>query len=70
MMTPKPIEQCYWVLPGRFLAGEYPRDKDQKSSMSKINSLLKAGVSAFIDLTEKDEGLLPYSDMIGSVSMP
>jgi hypothetical protein len=67
-MTSQPIEQCYWVVPGKFLAGEYPRDKDKSSSLLKINSLIEAGVLAFIDLTEKDEGLLPYSELIGTAS--
>jgi len=67
-MRSQPIEHCYWVVPGKFLAGEYPRDKDMNSSISKINSLIGAGVSAFIDLTEKYEGLLPYSELIGTAS--
>lgn len=67
-MTLQPIEQCYWVVPGKFLAGEYPRDRNRDSSISKINSLILAGVSVFIDLTEEDEGLLPYSDLIGNAS--
>jgi hypothetical protein len=67
-MAFQPIEQCYWVVPGKFLAGEYPRDKDKSSSISKINLLIGAGVSAFIDLTEKNEGLLPYSELIGTAS--
>ena len=67
-MTSQPIEHCYWVVPGKFLAGEYPRDKDKDSSISKINSLKGAGISAFIDLTEKYEGLLPYSELIGTAS--
>ena len=67
-MTSQPIEYCYWVVPGKFLAGEYPMNKDKNSSISKINSLIGAGVSAFIDLTEKFEGLLPYSELIGTAS--
>lgn len=67
-MTSQPIEHCYWVVPGKFLAGEYPRNKDKNSSISKINSLIGAGVSAFVDLTEKHEGLFPYSELIGTAS--
>ena len=67
-MTSQPIEYCYWVVPGKFLAGEYPMNKDKNSSISKINSLIGAGVSAFIDLTEKHEGLRPYSELIGTAS--
>lgn len=67
-MKSQPIENCYWVIPGKFLAGEYPRDKDKNSSISKIRSLIEAGVSAFIDLTKDNEGLLPYTELIGSAS--
>jgi protein-tyrosine phosphatase len=60
----KPIENCYWVVPGRLLAGEYPRNKDSESSQEKINSLLRSGVKAFVDLTEENEGLMPYANLI------
>jgi hypothetical protein len=67
-MTHQPIENCYCVAPGRLLAGEYPRNKDVESSRLKINALILSGVAAFIDLTEKNEGLLPYSDFLDTVS--
>jgi len=63
-MSNRPIKQCYWVVPDRFLAGEYPRTTDEKSSQDKINALLDAGVTAFIDLTEENEGLLPYAHFL------
>lgn len=58
-------QNYYWVLENRFLAGEYPRNIDEKSSLDKIASLIRAGVSAFVDLTEEDEGLSPYSHLLG-----
>lgn len=67
-MPEKPIENSYWVVPGKFLAGEYPRDKAEESSQLKINAIIQSGVTAFIDLTEEHEGLLPYSHLLGSVS--
>ncbi len=48
----RPIENCYWVAPGKLLAGEYPRNLDDESSPDKIARLIDAGISAFIDLTE------------------
>jgi protein-tyrosine phosphatase len=63
----KPIAQCYWVIPGRLLAGEYPRNKDKRSSPEKINALLRAGITTFIDLTEEKE-LYAYSSAIGTAS--
>lgn len=52
----RPLPNSYWVLPGRFLAGEYP--------LAGLRALLAAGIDLFIDLTEPDEcppydGLLP-----------
>ena len=61
---PRPIEMCYWVIPGKLLAGEYPRNIDEESSMQKMAALKDAGVSAFIDLTEADEGLKPYKNLL------
>ena len=67
-MNRLPIENCYWVVPGKLLAGEYPRDREEESSRVKINALLSAGIKSFIDLTEEDEGLFSYCDLIGEAS--
>ena len=67
-MMMQPIIQCYWVVPSKLLAGEYPRNKDAQSSHAKIRALLHAGVTAFIDLTEAEEGLYPYTAWIGTAS--
>jgi len=66
-MQPLPIQNCYWVIPGKFLAGEYPRNPDEDSSLEKIGRLILAGVNTFIDLTEEDEGLLPYQPLLQQV---
>ena len=50
-----PIPNSYWVLPGRVLAGEYPR--------AQIKRLVAEGVDRFIDLTHPDE-LEPYVDLL------
>ena len=63
-MTNQPLKHCYWVVQNKFLAGEYPRDLDGDSSRKKIDALIGAGVTAFIDLTEKTEGLLPYEEYL------
>lgn len=60
----KPIDNSYWVVPGTFLAGEYPRNKDLESSIIKIRGILRAGVTCFIDLTEPQDGLEPYTDLL------
>ncbi len=60
----RPIENCYWVAPGSFLAGEYPGSPDERESEQKIGALIGAGVRAFIDLTEESDGLLPYARLL------
>ena len=62
-MTDRPIENCYWVVPGQLLAGEYPRDLDEDSSRAKLARLTEAGVSVFIDLTEAPD-LYSYAQWI------
>ncbi|MXY60098.1 MAG: hypothetical protein F4Y96_06510 [Chloroflexi bacterium] len=69
----RPIQNCYWVEPGKLLAGEYPREPDHAPSLTKLRALRDAGVSAFIDLTEKVEAqawgwVKPYDDMIDGAS--
>ena len=64
MTDTRPIPNCYWVLPGRFIAGEYPRDLDGGSSESKIAAFLRAGVTSFVNLTSPGDGLEPYVEIV------
>ena len=57
----RPIPNSYWVRPGRFAAGEYPGNAFRSRAEDKLGSLLAAGVSRFIDLTEEGE-LKPYRE--------
>ena len=43
-----PTPDSYWVVPGRLLAGAYPRE---------LAPFHEAGVSAFVDLTEGEYGI-------------
>ena len=65
---PCPIDHCYWVVPGKLLAGEYPRTPYEESSREKLARLTDAGVTAFIDLTEADEFLEPYDHLLDGPS--
>ena len=49
----RPIANSYWVAPGRFLAGEYPGVTQRRPSLENMHALLDAGVTHFIDLTER-----------------
>ena len=57
-----PIPNSYWVVPGRFAAGEYPGAMDPAEAANKLRTLLDAGIDHFIDLTEPGE-LAPYSEI-------
>ena len=52
---PRPNGNTYWVVPLKFLAGEYPGDEDPVKARKKIKQFLAAGVRHFIDLTELGE---------------
>jgi len=51
----RPIPDSYWVIPGRFLAGEHPGSASRALAMDRLKRFLAAGVSCFIDLTDPDE---------------
>lgn len=58
MMTltyPRPILESYWVIPGQFLAGEYPGRYAENMTEQRIDAFLQAGFTAFIDLTSSGE---------------
>lgn len=54
-----PFPDSYWVLPGRLLAGEYPADSGEPATRRKLDALLRAGITSFVDLTRPGE-LPPY----------
>ena len=58
-----PFPNSYWVVPGRFAAGEYPGALDERDARAKLRTLLQAGVTRFIDLTEAKE-LSPYIHLL------
>jgi len=60
----RPHGNCYWLVPGVLLAGEYPRTPEEAGSRTKLRATLQAGVRHFVDLTEAHEGLLPYDGLL------
>lgn len=54
-----PLANCYWVVPGKLLAGEYPGGASPEATRERLGRLAAAGVAAFIDLTQAGE-LAPY----------
>lgn len=51
----KPLVNSYWVRPGVLLAGEYPLTGNDADSAVRLQDLLLAGVTCFINLTAVDE---------------
>ena len=60
----RPIENSYRVT-NQIFAGEYPRNKDQESSIVKLQQFESFGTTHFVDLTEEGE-LEPYDKMLYS----
>ncbi|HEY0767609.1 MAG TPA: ADP-ribosylglycohydrolase family protein [Steroidobacteraceae bacterium] len=59
LAAPPPLSNCYWVLPGKLLAGEHPGGSTAAATRARLQRLLEAGVNCFIDLTHPEE-LAPY----------
>ena len=62
-MTLPPDPDCYWVEPGKLLAGEYPGDERERDARRKLRALIECGVRTFVDLTEPGE-LIAYDDWL------
>ncbi len=58
-----PIPNSYWVIPKRFLAGEYPGGFNRERVLQRLNACLKVGLDTYIDLTQPDE-LPPYEPLL------
>ncbi|HTE39370.1 MAG TPA: ADP-ribosylglycohydrolase family protein [Steroidobacteraceae bacterium] len=50
-----PLPNSYWVVPGRLLAGEHPGANNLSDTTDRLQALLCAGVTMFVDLTEAGE---------------
>lgn len=62
----RPIPRSYWVERGRVLAGEYPGSLNDEEARTKIDRLIHAGVTWFLDLTEEHDTiqLKPYAHLL------
>jgi len=54
----RPHANCYWLVPGQLLAGEYPA--------VHLTAMRATGITDFIDLTTVDEGLPAYSERLAT----
>jgi ADP-ribosylglycohydrolase/protein-tyrosine phosphatase len=67
---PRPVDESYWLLPGRLLVGAHPGSRSRAQAMDRLRRFLEAGVTCFIDLTEPEEtpsyeALLPFATPTG-----
>jgi protein-tyrosine phosphatase len=61
----QPILDSYWVITGRFRAGEYPGSTQDEEARKKVRWLLTQGTNMVLDLTEAGEpGLKPYAHLL------
>lgn len=51
----RPHPNCYWVIPGRLLAGEHPAGSTLEETHQRLRDLIAAGITCFLDLTQPDE---------------
>jgi len=63
-----PLQNSYWVVPGFLLAGEYPGTKESAPSTARLEAMVSAGITRFIDLTTPDDGLEPYEALLHEAS--
>jgi len=56
VLFPKPIEESYWVIAGRLLAGEYPcMTSTPELTVKRLSAFLNIGINTFINLTTEGE---------------
>ena len=60
----RPHPNCYWVMPGRFLAGEYPGAFRPAVARQRLADYLASGITYFLDLTQPHDGLEPYAALL------
>ncbi len=64
IMSKLPRYNSYWVLPDKFMAGEYPGHRfNEGKTENRIDALLEAGITTYIDLTTPGERI-PYEHVL------
>ena len=60
---PRPVDESYWVVPGRLLVGAHPGSRSRAQAMDRLRRFLEAGITCFVDLTEPSE-TAPYEHLL------
>jgi predicted protein tyrosine phosphatase len=58
-----PFDESYVVIPGKFLAGEYPGRMEEFQTRKRVQSLIKCGTRVCVDLTKPGEISSGYRDV-------
>ncbi|MDH3517319.1 MAG: phosphatase [Acidimicrobiia bacterium] len=72
--TPGPDPDSYWVIPDRLAAGPYPHTANPTAGSRRLEGLVAAGLTAFVNLTEDetpgttDAHLVSYRDSLRTIS--
>jgi protein-tyrosine phosphatase len=65
---PVPFPNSFWVIPGKFLAGEYPGDLEPQRAQRKLANMLQLGINVFVDLTHPEDSLSSYHSIAQEVA--
>lgn len=63
--TEPPTRRCYWVVPGKLLAGAYPESPVPSERGERVEALVRAGIRTFVSLMEERE-----TDTMGDALVP
>jgi predicted protein tyrosine phosphatase len=63
-----PFVNTYWVIPNQFLAGEHPVELDKCITVERLIALLDAGVRTFVNLTQEQEKMQNYPELLCSMA--
>lgn len=59
-----PFDSSYWVIPGLFLAGNYPAGFDELATRRRLQALIRCGMLTFIDLTHPGDHMPGYAEVL------
>src|SRR4030066_915205 len=65
-----PVQNSYWVIPGRFRAGEHPGRGFAGGTRLKLHWLVDLGLNYIVDLTESGEADINYPTALLSDASP